>query len=265
MADECYWTCDCGEYVPQHSEERHDRFYHDSNNNYRCAAGHPVQRYCADCDEVFPYSQGRAVYDLHIAQHPRPAPPPSPPVGEEKANDEEAVSPLHPVEASDEDTDLGGLVAEMKEMQLGRTPIDGDEPRRQVELWVRQFEKQKRFREAVLARDKGRCLLTGCSLTAALEAAHIQPFRADGSFDVDNGLTLRADLHRLFDSHHWSIDGAGQVHMSLAMNQVSEALGAPLPVGRVKVTSAAKKLIATHIAAFRSEHPAGERREEAPE
>jgi putative restriction endonuclease len=32
-----------------------------------------------------------------------------------------------------------------------------------------------------------------------LEAAHIKPYRGDGSDRVDNGLLLRSDIHTLFD------------------------------------------------------------------
>jgi putative restriction endonuclease len=33
----------------------------------------------------------------------------------------------------------------------------------------------------------------------ALEAAHIVPYSGEGSHEVNNGLLLRADFHRLFD------------------------------------------------------------------
>ena len=39
-----------------------------------------------------------------------------------------------------------------------------------------------------------------------LEAAHIQPFAANGSDDVSNGLLLRSDIHVLFDSYLLSIN-----------------------------------------------------------
>jgi putative restriction endonuclease len=39
-----------------------------------------------------------------------------------------------------------------------------------------------------------------------LEAAHIRPYgAAEGSHDVANGLLLRADIHRLFDSGYVTV------------------------------------------------------------
>jgi putative restriction endonuclease len=38
-----------------------------------------------------------------------------------------------------------------------------------------------------------------------LEAAHIQPFANGGPHDVPNGLLLRADIHRLFDSGYVTV------------------------------------------------------------
>ena len=46
----------------------------------------------------------------------------------------------------------------------------------------------------------GRCLISGCAELLALDAAHIDPVRNDGSDALDNGLLLRADIHRLFDA-----------------------------------------------------------------
>jgi len=41
--------------------------------------------------------------------------------------------------------------------------------------------------------------ITGESTLVALEAAHIVPYSKDGSHEIQNGLLLRADFHRLFD------------------------------------------------------------------
>lgn len=75
-----------------------------------------------------------------------------------------------------------------------------DERRRRVaEQAVR--EGQNGFRDAVLAAYQGRCAVTGTDLPAALEAAHIAPYRGRASHEVSNALCLRADIHGLFDRH----------------------------------------------------------------
>jgi putative restriction endonuclease len=47
--------------------------------------------------------------------------------------------------------------------------------------------------------------MTGERSLPALEAAHIRPYRENGPHRVSNGLLLRADLHRLFDTGYVTI------------------------------------------------------------
>ncbi len=58
---------------------------------------------------------------------------------------------------------------------------------------------QQEFRERLLDAYGRRCAITGCDAVAALEAAHIVPYRGDETNSVQNGLLLRADIHTLFD------------------------------------------------------------------
>jgi len=67
---------------------------------------------------------------------------------------------------------------------------------------VRQIvarQGQSAFRSALLEAYQGRCAVTGCDATAALEAAHLRPYRGLDSNAVPNGLLLRADIHTLLD------------------------------------------------------------------
>lgn len=59
-------------------------------------------------------------------------------------------------------------------------------------------KEQPAFRRALLEVNP-RCLVSGCKTVQALEAAHVLPAADGGSYDLDNGVLLRADLHRLFD------------------------------------------------------------------
>jgi predicted restriction endonuclease len=45
----------------------------------------------------------------------------------------------------------------------------------------------------------GRCAVTGYDAQAALEAAHLRPYRGPKSNTVSNGLLLRTDIHTLLD------------------------------------------------------------------
>lgn len=60
--------------------------------------------------------------------------------------------------------------------------------------------QQAKFRREVFALWGARCLVTGCDILAALEAAHIHRVSEGGNDDASNGIPLRADIHRLFDA-----------------------------------------------------------------
>jgi len=44
-------------------------------------------------------------------------------------------------------------------------------------------------------------MLTECSVTKAIEACHINPYRGPEDNHPENGLLLRKDLHALFDNN----------------------------------------------------------------
>lgn len=55
------------------------------------------------------------------------------------------------------------------------------------------------FRMRVIESYGRRCAITGEKSLPALEAAHIKPFTIVKEHEVNNGLLLRADIHKLFD------------------------------------------------------------------
>lgn len=58
---------------------------------------------------------------------------------------------------------------------------------------------QPEFRSRLLDAWGGRCAITGCDASEALEAVHIVPYRGPETNHLSNGLLLRADIHTLFD------------------------------------------------------------------
>jgi putative restriction endonuclease len=64
---------------------------------------------------------------------------------------------------------------------------------------IRIRRGQSRFRNSLIARYAGTCVISGCRILDVLEAAHIWPYRGDVDNSPDNGLLLRADIHTLFD------------------------------------------------------------------
>lgn len=86
---------------------------------------------------------------------------------------------------------------------------------------------QSRFRELVFKAYSGHCYLTGDSMGEVLEAAHIIPVTHGGADEPDNGICLRVDIHRLFDSNNIRIKGNGDVQFSDALRASKNYLFLP--------------------------------------
>lgn len=62
------------------------------------------------------------------------------------------------------------------------------------------------FRVQVLDAYERACAITGEHSLPVLESAHIKPYARGGEHKVENGLSLRSDLHRLFDKGYVTVD-----------------------------------------------------------
>lgn len=78
-------------------------------------------------------------------------------------------------------------------------PNAQEDGRRRVVMAVHRRQGAPRFRRALLCAYEGRCAMTDYDAEAALEAAHVVPYRGPQTNHVTNGLLLRADMHDLFD------------------------------------------------------------------
>jgi putative restriction endonuclease len=84
------------------------------------------------------------------------------------------------------------------------TPLDVDA--RRVREQVRaERDGQSTFRLRLLDAYDHRCALTGERVEPVLEAAHIQPYLGPASNHVQNGLLLKADVHKLFDAGYVTV------------------------------------------------------------
>ena len=70
---------------------------------------------------------------------------------------------------------------------------------------IKERRGQDEFRLRLISIYGGRCVISGCDVVEALEAAHVVPHSAGGSYSSSNGLLMRADIHTLFDLHLLSI------------------------------------------------------------
>ncbi|MCC7411920.1 MAG: HNH endonuclease [Gammaproteobacteria bacterium] len=79
-------------------------------------------------------------------------------------------------------------------------------PRFGAEFLARARLGQGTFRILVTDAYHRRCAVTGEKTLPALEAAHIRAHAEAGPNRIDNGLLLRADIHRLFDDGYVTVD-----------------------------------------------------------
>lgn len=80
-----------------------------------------------------------------------------------------------------------------------------EDSRIHAERTVAVREGQGAFRVRILDAYNRRCAVTGERSLPVLDAAHIQPYRGPASNHVQNGLSLRADLHRLYDAGYVTV------------------------------------------------------------
>jgi len=64
---------------------------------------------------------------------------------------------------------------------------------------------QKEFREELFAK-YNKCIITDEDCEHSLDACHIIPVSENETYDIDNGLILRSDIHKTFDKYLWSIN-----------------------------------------------------------
>ena len=85
-------------------------------------------------------------------------------------------------------------------------PNNETDARERVAASIVRRRGQPAFRQKLLTIYNGRCAITGTDAEAALEAAHILPYKGLQTNDHRNGLLLRSDIHTLFDLYLIAID-----------------------------------------------------------
>lgn len=96
---------------------------------------------------------------------------------------------------------------------------------RKIVTSVRYRPNQARFRKDVLEACK-RCVISNVEMPEVLEAAHIKPYKYNGSDTASNGFAMRMDIHFLFDSGHLRISENGEVFLS---DKARWSYGASIP------------------------------------
>jgi len=73
---------------------------------------------------------------------------------------------------------------------------------------------QGAFRVMLTETYNRKCAISGEKTLPVLEAAHIKPFAESGPHSMSNGLLLRSDIHKLFDSGYLTITNELKVEVS---------------------------------------------------
>ncbi|HHU37309.1 MAG TPA: HNH endonuclease [Treponema sp.] len=94
-----------------------------------------------------------------------------------------------------------------------------DMPRYRDSILSRVRVGQGAFRMLITDAYHKSCSITGDHTLPVLEAAHIKPFAADGPHAISNGLLLRSDLHKLYDSGYLTITPDYHVEVSSSLKE----------------------------------------------
>jgi HNH endonuclease len=103
------------------------------------------------------------------------------------------------------------LWASIQERIARNSAVDLNREDRGIERYGDEYLSHARlgqgaFRILVTDAYHRRCAVTNEKTLPALEAAHIKPYSKDGPHRTNNGLLLRADIHRLFHDGYVTLD-----------------------------------------------------------
>ncbi len=122
-------------------------------------------------------------------------------------------------------------IAEEEDRKGTFQPGSDEDERKRILASIKDRRGQPEFRRKLIAVYGGRCAMSGCDFSEALEACHIVPHSGPSSHRVVNGLLLRADLHTLFDRGWIGVDPDTSliiVHPELVGTAYGELAGRPL-------------------------------------
>ncbi len=134
----------------------------------------------------------------------------------DEAFDAEAVGNLTTASIFQGDTQANEVVEAVR-----HSPLPSIIERQRTTTTVLSRPSQPRFRRQVLKVSGGQCLITGEKIAEVLEAAHLIPVNSGGTDESDNGICLRVDIHRLFDSGNIRLRPSGELQFSDAIRESS--------------------------------------------
>ncbi|MGL5632145.1 MAG: HNH endonuclease [Azovibrio sp.] len=123
-------------------------------------------------------------------------------------------------------------------------PENLEEPLPKINLSAVMKHGQGNFRNKLIQAYGSRCAISGSRALAVLEAAHIIPYRGIHTNDITNGLLLRTDIRKLFDSKLlWVEEGRIMVSPELSATEYAKLSGRQLrQPSRVELQSSKEAL-----------------------
>jgi putative restriction endonuclease len=100
--------------------------------------------------------------------------------------------------------------------------IEDFEPRYGNSILKRVRLGQGAFRVLVTDAYTRKCSISGEKTLPVLEAAHIKPYALDGPHSISNGLLLRSDFHKLFDTGYLTVTNNFKVEVSKRIKEEFE-------------------------------------------
>lgn len=117
--------------------------------------------------------------------------------------------------------------------------------RKSVLRSIKERRGQAKFRNSLIERYGDRCMVSGCKVLDALEAAHIVPYLGEQYNHPSNGLLLRADIHTLFDLQLMGIEpGTHKIifHPDALKGEYAGFHGANIELGKLRPSNTCLKL-----------------------
>lgn len=145
---------------------------------------------------------------------------------------------------------LSRSIEELSDAEGRYNPESTPDTRRKIVSSIIQRRGQTKFRQQLIDAYGGRCAITGCDATSALEAAHITPYKGQASNVSNNGLLLRADIHTLWDLGLIAVDPTNNTILlaqELQTSSYSSLQGQPIRQPTEACTAASKDALLSHL------------------
>ena len=133
-------------------------------------------------------------------------------------------------------------------------PIDENKKSTKMMLCVIR-EGHEKFRNEILNNYDNKCCISECNISAVLEAAHVTPYNGRDSNNIQNGICLRADIHKLWDKHFIAINPkTNQVEIAKVLRdtEYKNLEGKKVFVGMSQGKIPTKKLLAIQYENFKN-------------